>query len=171
MVLTDPDVNIVWVNEGFERITEYSHDEVIGKNPREILQGPETDPAINAKVRQLLNAQQPARFEILNYAKSGRKYWLDIEIQPIFNEQGQLVNFMAIQLDITEKKLAQQKLQQLHDELNAILNASTDASIFLDDQYRIRVINKTAEKFILNVYGKQVAQGESMLDLCAHSLK
>ncbi len=164
VVLTDPDVNIVWVNEGFKRITEYSHDEVIGKNPREILQGPETDTSINKKVRSLLNAQQPARFEILNYTKSGRKYWLDIEIQPIFNEQGQLVNFMAIELDITEQKLAQLELQRLHDELNAVQNASTDVSIFLDNEYRIRVFNKTAQEFILRVFGKHVAQGDDMLD-------
>ncbi len=163
VVLTDSKANIIWVNEGFMRITEYSREEVIGRNPREILQGPETDLSVNAEVRKLLDARQPARFEILNYAKSGRKYWLDIEIQPIFNEEGELVNFMAIELDITEQKLAQQKLQQLHDELNAILNASAEVSIFLDDQYRIRVFNKTAEEFILRVFGKRVAQGDDMV--------
>jgi PAS domain S-box-containing protein len=171
VILTDTKANIIWVNEGFERITEYSREEVIGKKPREILQGSETDSTINAKVRELLNSRKPARYEVLNYAKSGRKYWLDIEIQPIFNEQQQLVNFMAIELDITEQKLAQQKLQQLHDELNAVLNASTDVCIFLDNQYNIRVFNKTAEEFTHRLIRKKLAQGGNMLEYTPPALR
>ena len=74
--LNEPGPKIVYVNQAFTRLTEYTQEEVLGKSPR-ILQGPESDPEKKAKIRAALEKGEPVRTTIVNYSKSGRAYWLD----------------------------------------------------------------------------------------------
>ncbi|MEZ4607284.1 MAG: PAS domain S-box protein [Deinococcales bacterium] len=104
VIVTDPQSRIEWVNEGFSRITGYSLDETIGKKPASSYKGSDTDPNTVNYIRNMLHKRQGFRVEILNYHKSGRPYWIEFELQPIFDEQGELINFMAIESDITERK-------------------------------------------------------------------
>ncbi len=78
VVLTDADGFIEWVNDGFVRHTGYTLDEVRGKRPGSMLQGPETDLSSVALIREALRAGRGVKEQILNYTISGRKYWLDI---------------------------------------------------------------------------------------------
>jgi PAS domain S-box-containing protein len=112
VVITGADRKIQWVNESFLRTTGYSQREVVGRSPGEFLQGPETDPATVSFVREKLDRQEPVKFEIINYKKNGEKYWLDIEIQPVFNASGELDYFIGMQSNITERKLADDSLKE-----------------------------------------------------------
>jgi two-component system, sensor histidine kinase and response regulator len=109
VVITDAKGCIEWVNEGFQRITGWTFDEVRGKTPGSILQGPDTDPATVAHIREHLRRGERVQTEIVNYAKCGRRYWLSLEIQPMYDEGGTLQNFMAVESDITERRLAEQR--------------------------------------------------------------
>ncbi|WP_165069850.1 PAS domain S-box protein [Paludisphaera rhizosphaerae] len=111
MIVTDARHRIQWVNAGFTRITGYDADEVLGRVPGAFLQGPESDPAVRAFISQRLRAEKPVRAEILNYAKSGRAYWAAMEIQPLFDADGRLVNFLSVQTDVTERKRAERRLE------------------------------------------------------------
>jgi len=111
MIVTDARLRIEWVNEGFTRITGYEPAEVVGKAPGAVLQGPESDPAVRAYISQRLKAEKPVRAEILNYAKSGRPYWAAMEIRPLFDADGRLVNFLSVQTDVTERKRAERRLE------------------------------------------------------------
>ena len=119
VVITDADGRIEWVNEGFTRVTEYSLDEVKGKKPGAVLQGPETDPETVAAVRAKLREGRAFENEIVNYSKSGRKYWLAISVQPIHDEFGRLTNFIAIESDITGRKAAEAALTAARDAAEA----------------------------------------------------
>ncbi len=66
--------------------------------------------------------------------------------------------------DVSRQKKGQVELKKVYDELNAILNTSTDATFFLDSQYRIRVYNKTGEEQVKMITGRQVQQGDSLLE-------
>ncbi len=110
VVLTDARGQIEWVNEGFVRITGYTLEEVRGKKPGRFLQGPETDPATVQFIRERLARGEGFSQEILNYGKHGQRYWLAIEVQPIRDEHGRITNFMAIETDITRRKLAERRL-------------------------------------------------------------
>ncbi len=112
VVITDPDGYIEWVNEGFTRITGYTLAEVVGKKPGTVLQGPETDPETVQRIREAVHARERIRAEILNYGKKGDKYWLEIFIQPVFDERGELECFIAIEADITARKEAEEALAQ-----------------------------------------------------------
>ena len=103
---------IVYVNPAFERLLGYSCEEVVGQNPR-ILQGPGTDENTRGKIRQAMISGERIRTQILNYTKDGQQVWMDINIVPIMNEQGQLAYFAAIERDLTEYKMLQSRLEVL----------------------------------------------------------
>ncbi len=103
---------ILFVNPAFTEVTGYTEAEAIGMSPR-MLRGPNTDPATNAKIRAALEAGQPIRTEIENYAKDGHTYWLDLNIVPLRNDDGQITHFAAIQRDITAWKNLEQELTRL----------------------------------------------------------
>ncbi len=104
VIITNASGKVQWVNESFVRLTGYSLEEAIEKAPGSFLQGPESDPAVIAMMREKLKSGEGFHAEILNYSKSGRKYWVSIEVQPIRDDAGEIANFMAIESDITTRK-------------------------------------------------------------------
>lgn len=117
VIVTDVNGRITWVNKGFERITGYQFDEIVRKKPGDFLQGKETDPDTINQMRLCLTNQQGFRGEILNYNKSGQKYWMDLEIMPLLDSQNRLTGFMGIQQDISERKKSEQETFNLIDRL------------------------------------------------------
>ncbi|RAW01007.1 PAS domain S-box protein [Pseudochryseolinea flava] len=122
VTLTDRDGKITWVNAGFERVTGYTMEEVLGKKPGEFLQGAETNPQTVAYMRASLKNEKGFRTEILNYTKAGKKYWLDMEVMPMHDADNVVNGFMAIQSDITTIKLAMQEMFKSQSQLQTILD-------------------------------------------------
>jgi PAS domain S-box-containing protein len=112
VVVTDAAGAIVWVNPGFERITGYALKEVLGRTPGEFLQGPETDPKAVALMHERLSQNQSVQVDLVNYNKSGQPYWVSIDIQPVLDEAKNLLYFVAIEADITERMLFQRELEE-----------------------------------------------------------
>jgi diguanylate cyclase (GGDEF)-like protein/PAS domain S-box-containing protein len=103
---------ILFVNEAFERVTGYSRDDVIGKSPR-ILQGKNTQKEELRKIKEALKAWQPVRAEVINYKKNGEELWLELDIVPISDASGWYTHWVAVERDITQRKQAESKIQQL----------------------------------------------------------
>ena len=101
---------IVYVNDGFVRLTGFSRDESIGRNCR-LLQGRETSPDSLDKIREAIRQQKPCFVEILNYRKDGSPFWNALSIAPIF-EDGRLTHFVGVQTDISAFKNMEQQLRQ-----------------------------------------------------------
>jgi len=117
VIITDAQGRIEWVNDGFTRITEYTLDEVAGRTPGSILQGEKTDPETARSMSARVPAGEGFQEEIYNYAKSGRGYWLRCDVDPIFDESGELTNFIAIERDITEERQARENLEKFTRDL------------------------------------------------------
>ncbi|MEE4638964.1 MAG: EAL domain-containing protein [Wenzhouxiangella sp.] len=113
VIFTDADGRVTWVNEGCERMTGFSLDEMLGRKPGELLQGEKTDPDTVSHMRRQLAAGEGFQVEVINYTRSGREYWLHIACSPVRDRDGQLEGFMALQTDITEHKLFQERIEQL----------------------------------------------------------
>ncbi|MGZ3434043.1 MAG: PAS domain S-box protein, partial [Isosphaeraceae bacterium] len=124
VIITDAEVRIEWVNEGFTRMTGYSSEEVLGRKPGAFLQGPESDPATIALMRERNKAGVGFQSEVLNYDKWGRKYWAAIEVQPIRDDSGKLTNFIAVESDITERKRAKQRMEVQHATMQILAGCS-----------------------------------------------
>lgn len=106
-----PGPRIVYVNSAFEKVTGYHRDEVIGKSPR-LLQGPETDKAELQKVRAALVKKESVQVELVNYGKSGKPHWLEMDIVPVVSSNGEVPYFASIQRDVTERRRAEDKLKR-----------------------------------------------------------
>jgi PAS domain S-box-containing protein len=118
VIITDVDGRIVWVNESFTRITGYSFEEAVGHSPGALLQGAETDPIEKARIGAAIRARQPVAGELINYSKTGRRYWVGMKVEPIKNASGEIDGFMAIMADISERHEKQLQLELLTKRLN-----------------------------------------------------
>ncbi|UXI00247.1 ATP-binding protein [Photobacterium sp. TY1-4] len=121
IVITNADGEITWVNGAFEQLTGYRLAELDGQTPGRLLQGQNTDPETVAKIRRSLADNQPVRVEILNYHKRGMPYWVELDISPVFNEQGGVERFIAVQRDVTER-------YRVERQLEAALESATKAT-------------------------------------------
>ncbi|MBZ0304826.1 MAG: PAS domain S-box protein [Anaerolineae bacterium] len=118
--LDPPGPEIVYVNPGFTRMTGYTPEEVLGKTPR-ILQGPNTDRAVTARLRAKLERGEVFYGQAINYRKDGSEFWNEWHIEPILDESGHLTHYIAIQHDISERKKAEQDIAQKNAALKEIL--------------------------------------------------
>lgn len=119
VIITDSKGIIVWANNAFTKISEYTLEESIGHSPGELLQGKETDDDVRNYMHNQLANYQGFLIDVINYSKSGKKYWISIEVQPITDASGTTTGFIGVETDITEKRQANQEL------LNSVAQAET----------------------------------------------
>jgi PAS domain S-box-containing protein len=112
MIITDPrqvDNPIIFSNRAFSKLTGYSAQELVGRNCR-LLQGPQTDPAAVAKIREAVSQERDLAIDILNYRRDGTTFWNALFVSPVRNEDGQVIYFFASQLDFTNIKSKEAEL-------------------------------------------------------------
>ncbi|MCC6414427.1 MAG: PAS domain S-box protein [Opitutaceae bacterium] len=126
VVICSPDGAIEWTNESFVRVMEYTLDEVAGRNLATLLAGPETNPRTVAQIRAATTNGQGLTTDLVNYSKSGRKYHLHLESQPVHNEHGKLVNFILILNDITTRVATEDQLRRAKTEADATSRAKSE---------------------------------------------
>nr|AML77259.1 putative LOV domain-containing protein [Aristida stricta] len=104
-VITDPrlpDNPIIFASDSFLQLTEYSREEILGRNCR-FLQGPETDRETVKKIRDAIDNQTEVTVQLINYTKSGKKFWNLFHLQPMRDQKGDVQYFIGVQLDGTER--------------------------------------------------------------------
>jgi PAS domain S-box-containing protein len=101
---------IIYVNEAFTRMTGYAAAEVIHKTPR-ILQGPKSDWAELSRLKLAMKRGESCELNTINYSKEGNEYRVEMAVKPVFDENGKLTHFFAIQKDITEPFRLQRQLR------------------------------------------------------------
>ncbi len=117
VLIVAPDGTIDWINEAFTQINGHTLDEVRGLHLHEYLIQQKIDPLFITWLENTIQIQQGGRTETQRRTKDGNVLWLDVEIQPIFNQSRTLSNLIIIETDITERKLSEQNKQQLMCEL------------------------------------------------------
>ncbi|MDY0084014.1 MAG: PAS domain-containing protein, partial [Ignavibacteriaceae bacterium] len=103
IIITDPHGVIEYVNPKFTEVSGYSLEEVKGKTPN-ILQSDEHEKEFFVHLWETISSGKDWHGEIKNRKKNGDFYWETSIISPIFNDEGQIINYLAINEDITEKK-------------------------------------------------------------------
>ncbi len=103
VIVTDLERKIVFVNKAFTDITGYTSQEVQGRSPS-MLQGPETNERTLQRIKMKLESFERVNETVLNYTKSGEKYWIDLDIYPFLDDLGKPKHYMAIQNVVTEMK-------------------------------------------------------------------
>ncbi|MDH5408321.1 MAG: response regulator [Gammaproteobacteria bacterium] len=148
--ISDPDGTITYVNNHFCDISEFSEEEMIGKNHR-ILKSNEHDEHFYADMWGKISSGNVWHGEIKNRKKNGGYYWVESTIVPFLDENGLPYQYVSIRTDITEIKdneLAQKTIHERLSEQNEALITLTNNSNL------ISLENKTAYQLITSVIAR-----------------
>jgi PAS domain S-box-containing protein len=107
------DTPLIYANEGFEQITGYSVQNVLGRNCR-FLQGENTEQARVEELREAIEAERPVAVDLLNYRQDGTPFWNRLEIVPVEDDEGNVTHYLGLQRDVTEQKEREQQLAVLN---------------------------------------------------------
>jgi PAS domain S-box-containing protein len=124
VIITDNMGRIEWVNDAFSKISGYALQDIIGKKPKDILQGPKTDELARQKLKEALWKKENIEVTVINYDDEGREYYNQLEIIAVFDEAGNHTNFIALQKDITEETLARQEILRINTRFELIAKHS-----------------------------------------------
>jgi PAS domain S-box-containing protein len=102
---------IVFVNRAFTESSGYGASEVLGKTPN-ITVGAGTDRKVLARIEAALAQTLPVCEDLLKFGKDGSPYWVELQILPMFDEDGQHSHWLSIQRDISERKRMEGRLME-----------------------------------------------------------
>lgn len=125
VIITDKLGCIEWVNSAFEKSTGYTQNEVLGKKPKDFLQvKDERTQDAREKLKRSLKKLEYVRVEIINITKEKQEYFIELQITPIFNSEGELINFIAIQKDVTNEVSYRKELERINFRVDKITRGS-----------------------------------------------
>ncbi|QRQ99646.1 PAS domain S-box protein [Dyadobacter sandarakinus] len=117
IVITDSRGFITWVNRAFEEKNGYYWKNVKGIRPPDLIYGPETDFATAERIYADCQEHKVTQKEILCYTSYGAKYWVDVKVTPVFDNQHNCTNFIALARDITLRKKSEDEMRRITDML------------------------------------------------------
>lgn len=141
------DAPIVFANTGFLNLTGYSEEEVLGRNCR-FLQGPRSSRKSIAQMKKAITNAEPCRTTILNYRKNGTTFWNDLQITPVFDDDGELLSFIGVQHDVSSRVESKQEIKRQTERLEAILDTAAEGIFGLDTDGRCTFCNRSALKML-----------------------
>ena len=123
ILITDRDGSIEYANEAFAKSSGYSRSEVLGQNPR-MLQSGKTPAQTYQAMWATLLAGGTWRGELINRRKDGHEYIESAVLAPVRQDDGQVTHYVAVKIDITDRKAAEEEIQQLafFDSLTGLPN-------------------------------------------------
>ncbi|MEM8737399.1 MAG: chemotaxis protein CheB [Planctomycetota bacterium] len=119
------DLPLIYVNRGFEEITGYSAEEVVGLNCR-FLQNGDTDQADLDILRDAIEAKRACQVTLRNYRKNGQMFYNDLQLSPVTDDSGEVVNFVAVQHDITKRISDERRLEEARRAASAANMAKSE---------------------------------------------
>jgi PAS domain S-box-containing protein len=148
-------------------MTGYSQEEILHKTPR-ILQGPKSDRAMLQRLREALSRGEPFSGETVNYRKDGGEYYVEWDITPIRTSGGEISHFLSIQRNVTARKLAESRLQEMFQQLEksrndllSILNELRIGTAMTDENGHVVFLSEAA----CQLFGVREGGGKRWNDL------
>ncbi|MCB9147036.1 MAG: PAS domain S-box protein [Anaerolineales bacterium] len=151
IIITDKTGNITFVNPFFVMLTGYSLTEVLGKKPNMLQSGQTPDQVYQAMWQSILSAQV-WRGELLNKKKNGEFYWVSVVMAPVLDSDGDIQSYISIQEDITERKLAEQALEDRFLEIQSLNKDLQEAQNQIVDQQRELAILEERQRLGRNLH-------------------
>jgi diguanylate cyclase (GGDEF)-like protein/PAS domain S-box-containing protein len=128
VVITDakqPDNPVMFVNAAFTTLTGYTSREIVGQNCR-LLQGVDSEPRVIQQIREAVAHVRPITCVILNYRKDGTPFWNELTINPVFDEYGNLISFIGLQFDISDRIRAEAALRDSEERYALAVKGAND---------------------------------------------
>ncbi|MGV3639166.1 MAG: PAS domain-containing protein, partial [Adhaeribacter sp.] len=115
MLVMNRQWEIEWVNEAFEKVLGYSLPECLGRHPAQLLFAGNSRE--HEKIRKKVGKTGIYRGEVMNYTKSGAEIWFNLEVSPVADQDGQVIQYIAIRTDITDRKMKEAELLVVTQDL------------------------------------------------------
>ena len=141
ILLLNGQAQIIWANRAFEQMSGYSLREAKGRTPEQFSYGPQTDRAVTAELRRRMKAGESYRCEILAYRKSGDSYWIDLQVDPIWDADGAITHYVAIRRDITLERATAARKDEL---VNLVETCPIEIFVFDGHTLRFKHVNAAA---------------------------
>lgn len=174
IISTDKESNILFWNKGAENLFGYRAEEIVGRGKIDMLYCEDQKKALLEKTRSsVLKEKKQVRCEVRETAKNGHQICVDLTLTPRFDDQGRVLGILGIGEDITERKVAEEKIKEYskrlesmveqrtkalnralcdageaRDRLDAILKSIADGLIVTDKYHRIMLMNRAAEELL-----------------------
>ncbi|MAO65780.1 MAG: PAS domain S-box protein [Balneola sp.] len=145
--LEKPGPKIVYVNDGFTRMTGYSKEEAIGNTPR-MLQGEKTDRKVLDRLKERLIEGQAFFGHTVNYKKDGSEFINQWDIHPLTNDSGEITHWVSYQRDITDRKESSKLIFDANLDFDNLTEESKKTFIDLDVQGNITTSNNSFKNIL-----------------------
>lgn len=116
IMITDTEGTILYINPAFLKTTGFEREEVLGQNPKILKSGRHNRDYYHRLWQTILNGQVFSS-TIINRKKNGELYYADQSITPIYNERGDITNFVSVWKDITERIVVTEELNRIKEKL------------------------------------------------------
>ncbi len=180
VVITDFNGVTEWVNEGFTRLTGFSHNAIVGNKSADLLYGPLTDRSTLVDMHNTIANGRPYTGELLKYHKDGHIIWMHMTVTPITKNDGTISKYIFIESDITAKKQSEEKMAEymlnlektnkeldqfayiVSHDLKAPLRAIGNLSCWIEEDMADKFSDDTKENF--NLIKGRVTRMESLIN-------
>ena len=163
VIITDVNGLTIWVNQAFTNTTGFTLEDMLGKKPGTLLQGPETAQESIQLMHDAIQKFADVEVELINYKKNGEMHWIDLKISSIVNSLGERV-FIAIQTDITRQVNYLKAIKSSQEDMDALFSLSPDGVVVLDSERRISHVNESFAALIGTPRDYLLGLSESDLD-------
>ncbi len=141
VIMADQNGRITWANDAFEKVTGFSLAEAVGRTPGSLMQFEGSSQTQRSILRNAVRERKAARVHILNRGKHGAVYWVDVDLQPLIDDEQGFLGFVAIETDITD-------LIRQREQLDAMFEALPVGFLQLDADLNIQRSNRLALNII-----------------------
>lgn len=112
---------ILYVNDAFTKMTQYSRDEVLGKTLH-FLNGPDTAREEISRLNKAMQNWEICNVEFINYKKDGTPFWINTSMVPVTGKDGEYIQWVAIGRDISKQKAYEKRLENSLKEKEVLLS-------------------------------------------------
>lgn len=169
--ISNVDGIFTYVNDNFIKISKYSEAELIGNN-YDLLYSGYHQPSYFEELSAVLEKGEYFRGEFCNKAKDGSIYWVDSTIIPFLNKEGKVYQYLSLNQDITQKKLAEEKIRK-GDLLLRKITSQVPCTTYMfevmeDGSYKVLFMNRGNEKYDLELDHEILSQHPERLIESVH---
>ena len=143
-----PDYPLVYISPGFERMTGYTAEEIVGRNCRFLQKDDRDQPALD-EIRAAIKEGAECRVVLRNYRKDGTLFWNELTLYPLHDNAGHLTHYVGIQRDITVRKEVEQALRQSEERYRELVE-SAQAIVWRGDPhtFQFTFVSQEAEALL-----------------------
>jgi PAS domain S-box-containing protein len=158
IIIADPQGEIVWVNEAFERISGYAKAFILGKRLGYSLEESSANQEVKLLLEEAILQATTFHVETTSITASGQKIWLEVDMQPLLDENGKHLGFLLVENDITSRKQAEAELAAQEARYRMLFSNSIDGILLLSEKQKVFDANEAACTLLHYTAGKLIGK-------------